>query len=230
MEDSKLTRRAIVQMALIVILVPMLPLLISWQWDWWEAWVYAFLSIGGFVVSRVLAGRKNPGQLAERAKGLMHQDAEEWDRKLAPIAGLGGSVIPIAAGLDAVFGWSASISLPVRLVGLALMLIGYFISTYALVENSFFSGMVRLQKERGHHVIDTGPYAWVRHPGYAGALLLYIGVPLLLNSWWSYLPFALWMIPLVIRTSKEDQFLQEKLEGYKEFTRKTKYRLFPGIW
>jgi protein-S-isoprenylcysteine O-methyltransferase Ste14 len=99
------------------------------------------------------------------------------------------------------------------------------------MENRFFSGTVRIQKERGHHVISTGPYAVVRHPGYAGALLTYFATPLLLDSPWTFVPVAFMAVVLIIRTDLEDRTLKHELSGYKEYaTQKTRYRLLPGIW
>ena len=111
------------------------------------------------------------------------------------------------------------------------ILIGYVIGSWALMENRFFSGTVRIQKERGQHVVSTGPYAWVRHPGYAGALLTYFVTPLLLDSPWTFAPVAFITVVLIVRTALEDLTLHEELPGYKEYaTQKTRYRLLPGIW
>jgi protein-S-isoprenylcysteine O-methyltransferase Ste14 len=90
--------------------------------------------------------------------------------------------------------------------------------------------VVRIQKERGHHVVSTGPYAWMRHPGYAGALLTYFATPILLDSLWTYLPVAFISIVLLIRTDLEDRALKQELPGYREYTQKTRFRLWPGIW
>jgi len=222
--------KAIILVVVFIIVLPLLPIFISGQWGWWQVWLYAGISVVSFILSRAVAGKKNPGLLQERAQFGEQDDAESWDKVLSPLVGFGGVIILIVAGLDARFGWTATIPVSVQIVGLLVHLLGHVLGGYALVENTFFSGMVRLQEERGHHVIDSGPYAWVRHPGYAGALLTYIGTPLLLNSWWGFIPAAFMFAVLILRTAKEDRFLQENLEGYKEFTQKTKYRLFPGIW
>lgn len=163
---------------------------------------------------------------------MQHEDTKPWDEILAPLVGLGGALIPLAAGLDARYSWSVlDFGLTTKVVALVLTLAGFAFSSWALLENRFFSGTVRIQKERGHHVVSTGPYAWVRHPGYAGALLTYFATPVLLDSLWTFLPVVFITIVLVIRTSLEDRTLQEELPGYKEFaTQKTRYRLLPGIW
>jgi len=225
-----LTPRVLILTFLFVVVAPFLPLLISQQWDWWQAWVYAFLSIAGFVVSRALAARRNPGLLAERSRFLQHEDAKPWDKKLAPLVGLGGALVPMVAGLDARFGWSAGFSLPVELAALAVLMAGYVLASYALIENAYFSGMVRLQSDRGQHVISSGPYRWVRHPGYAGALLAYLSTPFLLDSTWALLPALFLTAVLIIRTRLEDQTLQAELPGYRDYAQRVRYRLAPGAW
>jgi protein-S-isoprenylcysteine O-methyltransferase Ste14 len=224
------TPKAVLMMLFFIVVIPFLPLLISWSWTWWEAWVYAIINILGFAASRALAARRHPDLLIERGRFLQHEDAKSWDKLLSPLVGLGGGLIPLVAGLDALFGWSPSFSLPTKILSLVIILAGYTISSYALIENRFFSGMVRIQTERGHQVVSSGPYRWVRHPGYAGALLTYLTTPLFLDSGWAYLPVVFLTILLFIRTSLEDQTLQDELDGYQEYARHVRYRLIPGIW
>jgi len=116
------------------------------------------------------------------------------------------------------------------MVGLALILAGYVLASYALIENAYFSGTVRIQEERGHKVVSSGPYAWVRHPGYLGSLLASLGIPLLLDSVWAFIPAIIIGVFFIIRTSLEDHFLQENLAGYREYAQKVRYRLLPGVW
>ncbi len=224
------TPRVLIQMLIFIVVVPFLPLLISWRWDWWEAWVYAIICILGFAISRVLAARRHPDILAERARFLQHEDAKSWDKLLAPLVGLGGGLIPLIAGLDALFGWSPAFSMPVKILSLVVILASYALGAYALIENRFFSGMVRIQAERGQQVVSSGPYGWVRHPGYAGALLTYLFTPLLLDSRWAFLPVVFLVIVLVIRTDLEDKTLQDELAGYREYAGRVRYRLLPGVW
>jgi protein-S-isoprenylcysteine O-methyltransferase Ste14 len=226
-----LTPRVLVITFLFVVVVPFLPLLISQQWDWWQAWVYAIVSIGGFVVSRVLAARRNPGLLAERSRFLRHEDAKPWDKKLAPLVGLGGALVPLVAGLEARFGPLAGfISLPIELAALAVLVAGYVLASYALIENAYFSGMVRIQTDRGQRVVSSGPYRWVRHPGYVGALLVYLATPLFLDSAWTFVPVLFLTVVLIIRTNLEDKTLQAELDGYRDYAQRVHYRLLPGVW
>lgn len=220
----------IVLMLLIVVVVPFLPLLISGQWDWWEAWVYALVGIFGFVISRVLVARRNPDLIAERARYLQHADAKPWDRQLSLLLGVGGALIPLVAGLDARFDGSGVFSLAAILVSLLGIVAGYVLGSYALIENRFFSGMVRIQTDRGHQVVSSGPYRWIRHPGYAGALLTYLATPIFLESAWTFLPVLFTAIVLVVRTILEDRTLHEELPGYRQYAQRVRYRLLPGVW
>jgi protein-S-isoprenylcysteine O-methyltransferase Ste14 len=122
------------------------------------------------------------------------------------------------------------VSLTTNLIALTGIVLGYGFSSWALIENRFFSGTVRIQTERGHHVVSTGPYRIVRHPGYTGGLFGYFLIPLLLDSLWAWIPTILLGIIMVIRTALEDKTLLDELPGYREFAQKTKYRLLPGIW
>lgn len=229
-KPQTVTPRLIVQLLLFIVVVPLLPLLITRQWDWWEAWVYALVVILGFMLSRALAARKHPDLLAERARFLDHEDTASWDKILAPLVGLGGGLIPLVAGLDVLFNWSPTFSLPLKLVALALFLTGYALGAYALMENRYFSGTVRIQTERDHKVVSSGPYRWVRHPGYAGALLAYLATPIFLDAAWAFLPVLFLGTVLVIRTALEDTTLQNQLAGYRDYAQRVRYRLLPGVW
>jgi protein-S-isoprenylcysteine O-methyltransferase Ste14 len=229
-QHRTITARVIVQVLFFIVLIPFLPLLISRHWGWWEAWVYALVSILGFAVSRVLAARHHPDLIAERARTMQHEDATSWDKRLAPFLGLGGGLVLLVAGLDKLFGWSPTFSLPLKFFSLLFILAGYVLGSYALIENRFFSGMVRIQTDRGHRVVSSGPYRWVRHPGYAGALLTYLATPVFLDSSWAFLPTAFISILMVIRTALEDRFLQEELEGYRDYVKQVRFRLLPGVW
>ena len=234
MENSKirLSVRSVLQMFVYILFVPFLPLIFSGRWNWWEAWVYALIGVFGFIVSRVLVNKRHPDLIAERAKYMQHENTKPWDQILARLLGLGGALIPLTAGLDMRYGWTANeFGLPAKLTALVMIILGYVFGSWALLENRFFSGVVRIQKERGHHVVSTGPYAWVRHPGYAGALLTYWLTPIFLDSLWTFVPVTALTLVLIIRTSLEDRTLQEELPGYKEYAaQKTRYRLLPGIW
>jgi len=229
-QHKTLSLRIVVQLLFLVVLMPFLPLLISWRWEWWEAWVYAIISILGFAISRMLLAQRHPDLLAERIRFLQHHNDKRWDRILAPLVGLGCGLVPMVAGLDARFGWSPSITQSMKILSLVILLAGYFLGSYALLENRFFSYLVRIQAERAHQVVSSGPYRWIRHPGYAGLLLANLATPAFLDSRWAFLSVGFLMVVLVIRTALEDRFLQDELAGYADYARRIRYRLLPGVW
>ena len=225
-----MTPRTLVRTIIIVVMFPLIPLIISGRWDWREAWVYALVSILGFVVSRVWAARQHPDLLEERARSMDLKDAKPWDKVLAPMLTLGALLILIVAGLDRLFAWTSPFMLSAKIVALIVIVLGYLLGSWALIENRFFSGVVRIQKDRGHRVVSTGPYRFIRHPGYAGALWAYLATPVLLDSIWAFVPAFLLVGVLILRTALEDRTLQEELPGYREYAGKTRFRLIPGLW
>ncbi len=137
----------------------------------------------------------------------------------------------IAAALDVGrYHWSDSVPPVVQAIGLAAMVAGAAVLVWAEAVNRFFSPVIRIQTERGHHVITTGPYAYVRHPGYASSPFLFIGGGLVLGSWTAALIGLFLIVPLVIRTVREDRILHDQLEGYAAYAQKVRYRLVPGVW
>lgn len=222
--------RLVVMLLLVLVVIPLLPIFISGRWGWWQAWLMAAIFILTFIGSRAIAKRRNPDILKERANYNQHENTQPWDKWLSPLVAFGSVFILVVAGLDAKFHWSAGFSLPVELIGLALLLAGYLLASYAFVVNAFFSGTVRLQNERGHKVISDGPYGWMRHPGYMGSLVASVGMPLLLDSAWAFIPVVVFGAFFVLRTRLEDRFLQANLSGYEEYAQKVRYRLLPGVW
>lgn len=229
-KERILSPRVLIQVLLFVVLVPFLPLLLSGRWKWWEAWAYAAVTILGFVLSRYLAARRHPDILAERARFMQHENAKSWDRPLVSLLALASASVLVVAGLDARLAWSLGFSLPLKVVALAVIVAGYALGSYALIENRFFSGMVRIQSDRGHQVVSGGPYRWIRHPGYAGGILTYLATPFLLDSSWAVVPAVLTAIVLLVRTRLEDTTLRDELPGYSEYARWVRFRILPGIW
>ena len=222
--------RVIVMMVAVVVVAPFLPMIISGQWDWWQAWGYALASILSFILSRAIVARVHPDLIRERARFMEAKDTKPWDKILAPLLGIGSILVLLVVGLDRSYGWSSPFSLIVNILALTGIVIGYAFSSWALVVNRFFSGTVRIQTERGHHVVTGGPYRLIRHPGYAGGLLGYMLIPILLDSLWAFLPAGLLVAVMVARTALEDRTLQAELPGYAEYAQKTRYRLIPGVW
>jgi len=205
--------------------MPLILFVCGGDFGWWQAWVYTLLIVAIGVGGRILGERRHPGLTAERQNVEKIQDAKAWDKVLAPLMAL-SIVFPlmIVAGLDHRFGWSPVFPLWLIVLGIFLIALGYAFSSWAFVENRFFSSVVRIQTDRGHAVCDSGPYRIVRHPGYAGGIVLALG------SLWTLIPAAVALVIAVIRTALEDQTLQEELPRYQEYARRVRYRLFPGIY
>ena len=198
---------------------------------WWQAWVFSLLFVAAGLGGRFLAERRHPGLLAERQNIDNIQTVKAWDKVLAPLMALSLSLpLVIVAGLDHRFGWSPAFPLWLILLGFFLIAFGYAFAVWALVENRFFSSVVRIQTDRGHVVCDSGPYRIVRHPGYGGNILPLLGIVLALSSLWTLIPAAAALVIAVIRTALEDRTLQEELPGYKEYARRVRYRLLPWIY
>ncbi|HSN93742.1 MAG TPA: isoprenylcysteine carboxylmethyltransferase family protein [Anaerolineaceae bacterium] len=222
--------RIVVMLLLVLGVIPLLPILISGNWGWWQAWLLAGVFVLGFLVSRAIAARKTPDILKECANYNQHENTQPWDKWLSPAVAFGSVFILLVAGLDAKYRWSAGFSGLVELIGLLLILCGYLLGSYAFITNAFFSGTVRIQDERGHKVVSNGPYGWLRHPGYLGSLITNLGIPLLLDSAWAFIPAIFFGILFILRTRLEDRFLQQNLPGYRDYAQKVRYRLFPGVW
>lgn len=141
-----------------------------------------------------------------------------------------GFPMVIVAGLDHRYQWSPEFPLWLIVIGFILLALGYAFATWALAENRFFSSVVRIQTDRGHVVCDSGPYRFVRHPGYSGNIVALFGIVLALGSVWTLIPAAVAFIIAVIRTALEDQTLQKELPGYRDYARRVRYRLLPGIY
>ena len=188
-------------------------------------WFWAFIVVYVVLMSSAIRGI-DPDLIRER----YHPAPGGEDRSLCWRAAPFFLAHLIVAGLDVGrFGWSASVPLVVHAAGLLAYVYGMGLAIRAIVVNRFFSPVIRIQEERGHRLIDEGPYRFVRHPGYSGMLLSCLGFGLALGSWWSFLP----MIPVVVlilrRTILEDRYLHEHLEGYVGYAQRVRYMLVPGI-
>ena len=216
---------------IVALLPPAIMFIAAGRTDWWEAWVMVGVLAVTTIVSRVTLIVKHPDLAAERARWTEGQDYKSWDRKLMPIIAIYGPLLMwLVAGLDKRFNGSPQLPLILELATFAVVILGYLFSAWAMVVNRFFSAVVRIQTERGHTVVTTGPYRFVRHPGYAGGAIGYLATPLALGTLWVFVPALLTIAALVIRTALEDRTLQAELPGYAEYTQRTRYRLLPGVW
>lgn len=199
--------------------------------DWVWGWVFLGLLAATLISHVLILVPINPELLAERSRGICQEGAKGWDKWVATFAaGMGTVPTWVVAALDVRFEWSASLPLALHIGGLVGSVLGWALFMWAMGANAFFSEAVRIQEERGHTIVTNGPYRYVRHPGYVGAILALLATPLLLGSLWALIPAGLAAIGYVVRTALEDGMLQEELDGYTEYTQQTHYRLLPGVW
>jgi protein-S-isoprenylcysteine O-methyltransferase Ste14 len=220
-----------IRLIIVYLLIPVILLVCGGDFGWWQAWVYSLMIVVTGVGGRLWAERRHPGLMAERVKFGKAPDVKPWDKVLAPLMAISvGFPLFIVAGLDHRYGWSPVFPKWLNILGFVLIGLGYAFAVWALAENRFFSGVVRIQKDRGQVVCDSGPYRIVRHPGYAGNILPLPGIVLALCSVWTLIPAAVALVITVVRTALEDRALQEELPGYRDYARRVRYRLFPGIY
>ena len=225
------TPRQWTRLVLAYLLIPAILLICGGDLGWWQAWLYAILIVVAGIGGRMWSEHRHPGLLAERQNVENIRDAKAWDKVLAPLMAVSvGYPMVFVAGLDHRYGWSSEFPLWLNVIGFILISFGYAFASWALAENRFFSSVVRIQTDRGHQVCDSGPYRFVRHPGYAGNMLALFGIVLALSSVWTLIPAAVASIIAAIRTALEDRTLQEELPGYRDYARHVRYRLIPWIY
>jgi protein-S-isoprenylcysteine O-methyltransferase Ste14 len=196
--------------------------------DWAAGWWCLAVMVIGFSAVTAHVARRTPSLVRRRARP--GSGTPWWDLLLVPLFQLAFIAVLITGGLDA--GRHPSLALSARLqwAGLGLMALAMLGLGWAMGSNPHFEATVRIQREERHRVIDTGPYRIVRHPGYVAGIPLLFAMALALGSTRALVPALVGAIGLVVRTSLEDRFLIEHLDGYRAFTGRTKFRLIPGIW
>ena len=221
--------KRLVQVAVIFFIQAVVLFASAGRLAWTMAWVYLAVYVAMIIINSLVLLRLDPALIAERAQ--VKENAKSWDKPLAGLISLFGPLmIWIVAGLDNRWGWSGEFVGPVQFIALGLIILGYAFSGWAMAANRFFSGLVRIQTERGHTVATGGPYRYVRHPGYSGWALAYLATSLVLGSWWALIPAGLTVGVIIVRTTLEDKTLQAELDGYQEYTQQVRYRLLPGVW
>ncbi|MFO0892537.1 MAG: isoprenylcysteine carboxylmethyltransferase family protein [Isosphaeraceae bacterium] len=197
-------------------------------WSWPRGWIYFAVIVASSMVALCYLNRVNPRVIAARL--TRHQGTKAWDRWLLIVFFTAVLAIPIVSALDdGRYHWSG---LPwwASAIGYIVLLAGLAGVTWAESVNPFFEVTVRIQSDRGQRVVDSGPYARIRHPGYAFGSLYMLGTPPALGSWWGLVPAAVVVLLLILRTSWEDQTLQAELPGYREYAQRVRHRLLPGVW
>lgn len=197
---------------------------------WPQAWVLLIESAVLGLASGILIARHDPQLLRERMRGPIQKGQKPWDKAL-----LGGifalcMAIPIVAGVDAVRLQNSQMPLWLEAIGALALAFGLYTFHVVMETNSYATAVVRIQSERGHRVISTGPYVYVRHPMYAGAIFYFLGFALLLGSWYA-VAIAIVIIRLFgLRAVWEEETLARELDGYAAYAERVRYRLIPGLW
>lgn len=198
------------------------------RFDWIWAWVFIGICLVTVTINGVVMLRVSPETIAERGR---LPETKDWDKVISGLWPLAQYLLlPLVAGLDDRLGWTRGISTAWHIGGGVALAAAFAVAAWAMIVNAFFSTAVRIQSERGHTVCSSGPYRFVRHPGYVGTILQSLATPVLLGSWWALLPGIAAAALMIIRTALEDRTLQAELPGYVEYTRQVRYRLVPGIW
>ena len=230
-ENREITRsgvRYIVRTLLYVILHALLFFIAAGTLNVFRGWLFYIMYLSTTVIHLIIIAKKNPKLINQRAKA--EEGTKSWDKIILAIWIFLLILIDIIAGLDiGRFHWT-SLSFLYAIIGIVLWSISIILTTWAQIINIHFEATVRIQKERHHQVINSGPYQFVRHPGYLGLFFAFLAYPLIFGSILTFIPAGACIILFIIRTHLEDKTLHEELPGYAEYAEKTKYRLIPRIW
>lgn len=220
-------RRRLVVVFAMYALFALLLFVSAGTWRWWNACLYMGLSLLVLLTGGLYVARKHPAAVNER--GRKSGKTKPFDRVFARLTVPLHLSLFVIAGLDERFGWSA-VPQWAQIAGFAVLLPTLFVPYWVMAVNAYAATTVRVETERGQHVITDGPYGIVRHPLYIATMLSYLAVPLALDSWWLGVPVLLLVALFAWRTAREDQTLLAALPGYVDYAQKTRYRLVPGVW
>ena len=229
-ELRKVVVRSVIATCFLLILHLAIFLVSAGRLDLYQAWFYFGVILVYSILNLAALAKFNPELLKQRLL-MKREGSKPWDEVLMRACNIMLMfVLPFIAGLDiGRFHWS-SLSIYYVPLGFVLFIVGGFLTTRAMVENPHFETTVRIQEERSHRVITTGPYKFVRHPGYLGGLLFGVSIPFMVGSVFAFIPAGVYVLLMILRTWLEDRTLQKELNGYLEYTKHTRYRLFPWIW
>jgi protein-S-isoprenylcysteine O-methyltransferase Ste14 len=194
---------------------------------WTLGWIYVGIIVATLTINMTCLLRWNPDLIRRRMR--VSKFSKTWDKVWAVLFGVAMIAIYVVAVMEARDRVSSAPG-AAWLLGLAIFVPGWALAIWSMVVNPFFEKTVRIQTDHGHRVIDTGPYAYMRHPGYVGFAGWMLSTPLLLASTWASIPALVSVVLLVIRTALEDRTLHEELPGYAEYASRVRFRLIPGVW
>ena len=193
-------------------------------------WIFFGAAFAQYIVGTVVQYKLNPELLVQRLK-IKREGSKRWDEILVRVSNLMLLIaVPVIAGLDVGrFQWSY-LEVQFAVLGFVFFIVSAIFINWAMVVNPHFEQTVRIQKDRGHKVISSGPYKIVRHPGYFGGIVFAVSIPLIIGSIFALIPAGIYVILFMIRASLEDKTLHKELDGYRKYAKSVKYKLFPGIW
>ena len=223
-EKKSLIRKILIRFSFLPLVLALLILLPAGTFNYWQVYLYCGILVVPIIFVLFYFLKNDPKFLERRTRAKEKEKQQIHIAMLSTLIFLAGFIIP---GLDHRFGWS---SVPMNIVFLAdlIILLGYLLIFFVFRQNSYASRIIEVDEEQ--KVISTGLYALVRHPMYVGVLIMYIPTPLALGSYWGLIPFALLPLSLALRILNEEKVLSENLPGYREYCKKTRYRLIPYIW
>jgi protein-S-isoprenylcysteine O-methyltransferase Ste14 len=196
--------------------------------DWWPGW--GVLAVNGFMMLAMglIIFSRFPDLAAERMSPP--KGAKRWDIAVNSGVRMLQAARYIIAGLDFRYGWTGGFPIGIQFAALAVSFLGYAIVPWAVANNKFFSQIVRIQSDRGHAVVESGPYRFVRHPSYLGMIAFELAIPVMLASWGAIVISCGTVLLIILRTALEDRTLQAELPGYADYAQRVRFRLIPGIW
>ena len=230
MGSANLLVRLVVQSAIWLSIMGLLLFLAAGDWRWRQAWAFLAIFAVGSVVFSIWLLRRDPALLASRIGPLVQRGQPVWDKVFLVTFILVWCAWLVLMALDAQRWRTSEMPVLLNVLGAVLVIAGFVATLWVFRENTFAAPVVRVQAERAHRVIDTGPYAVVRHPMYASALLYLLGMPLLLGSWYGLLAVPFFVLGLAPRAVLEERLLEKDLPGYGDYMSRVRYRLVPGIW
>jgi protein-S-isoprenylcysteine O-methyltransferase Ste14 len=199
-------------------------------WRWPQAWIFIIEMIATGIAISVWLARHDPGLLAERMSSPIQRGQAIGDKLILLFICVAWPAWLVLIALDAKRWHLSHLPVWVQVAGALLILVAMYACYRTFRENSFAAPVVKIQKERGQTVVTTGPYAIVRHPMYAGAGLMFFGIPMLLGSAWGLALGPAWYLLLALRIPLEERVLRENLAGYDDYARRVRWRLLPGVW
>ncbi|QDW39633.1 isoprenylcysteine carboxylmethyltransferase family protein [Bradyrhizobium sp. KBS0727] len=221
--------KLLLQNTLFVLALGALLFAASGSLHWPAAWVFLVTSAITGPACGLWLARTDPALLAERLRPTFQAGQPAADKKFMLIFVAVALVWLIAIGMDR-RAHASNVPQALQVIGFAMYLLSTVFVMWVFRENSFAAPVVRVQAERGHHVISTGPYAVVRHPMYGSIMLFFVGVPLLLGSWWGLLITPVFAVLFAVRTGIEERALVADLPDYADYAARVRYRLLPGLW